>query len=269
MHTRWTTAAPRPAPRPGHRAGFTLIELLVVISIIGVLVALLLPALGRAKDAAIVSRCLSQSRQPGIAFAAYGADEHGFFPYICKAISPSTPAPGYDIKPWDTTLRPYSTTGGAAYSALVHCPGDTLKRASGQPRSYAMIYIEEWQGGWGTGRRGPSTSVVAGGKRISPINADEVPLPSGTLLLGERVQDGNRQDSTFFTEIRKPAMQVKSPPLPHGGERFVYLYADGHAAHLDPKLTLGADADVALLFDTTQADWAGSSQGQWTLNPND
>lgn len=57
-------------PSQGRRA-FTLIELLVVISIIALLISILLPALGRSREAAARVLCLSTQRQMGIAFNIY------------------------------------------------------------------------------------------------------------------------------------------------------------------------------------------------------
>lgn len=54
--------------------GFTLVELLVVVGIIGLLLALLLPALGRAREGARVTQCLSNLRQVGQAAQMYRAE---------------------------------------------------------------------------------------------------------------------------------------------------------------------------------------------------
>jgi prepilin-type N-terminal cleavage/methylation domain-containing protein/prepilin-type processing-associated H-X9-DG protein len=64
---------PRGAPVP---AAFTLIELLTVIAIIGILAAILIPVVGRVREAAKTSKCISNLRQIGGAAYAYAAD-HG------------------------------------------------------------------------------------------------------------------------------------------------------------------------------------------------
>ena len=61
--------------------GFTLVELLVVLAIIALLCAMLMPALGRAKSAARQTVCQSRLRQWGLAFAAYAAENSGFYPH--------------------------------------------------------------------------------------------------------------------------------------------------------------------------------------------
>jgi prepilin-type N-terminal cleavage/methylation domain-containing protein/prepilin-type processing-associated H-X9-DG protein len=68
--------------RPGHtaRGGFTLVELLVVIGIIALLIAMLLPALNRAKESAKTVQCASNMRQMGAAFIAYAQDFKNKFP---------------------------------------------------------------------------------------------------------------------------------------------------------------------------------------------
>jgi prepilin-type N-terminal cleavage/methylation domain-containing protein/prepilin-type processing-associated H-X9-DG protein len=67
------------------RAAFTLVELLVVIGIIAVLVAILVPALARARTASRRTACLSNLRQIGIAVHDYAIANNGCIPYGPKA----------------------------------------------------------------------------------------------------------------------------------------------------------------------------------------
>ncbi|MCM8757334.1 MAG: type II secretion system GspH family protein, partial [Candidatus Omnitrophica bacterium] len=62
------------------RVGFTLVELLVVIAIIAILSAMLLPALGKAREKARASVCLSKLKQMATAFELYLADLDDYYP---------------------------------------------------------------------------------------------------------------------------------------------------------------------------------------------
>lgn len=64
----------------GNRRGFTLIELLVVIAIIALLIAILLPALSRAREVSRRTVCGTNLRQIGMAFQQYTEDYDGWFP---------------------------------------------------------------------------------------------------------------------------------------------------------------------------------------------
>ncbi len=67
------------------RAAFTLVELLVVIGIIALLIAMLLPALNKAREASKAANCLSNLRQINLAFILFAHDNKGFLPQIGSA----------------------------------------------------------------------------------------------------------------------------------------------------------------------------------------
>jgi prepilin-type N-terminal cleavage/methylation domain-containing protein/prepilin-type processing-associated H-X9-DG protein len=68
--------------RAMQRNGFTLIELLVVIAIIGILAAILLPALSRAREAANRAVCQNNLKQMGTIFKMYAGENKGKFPQM-------------------------------------------------------------------------------------------------------------------------------------------------------------------------------------------
>lgn len=73
------------------KVGFTLIELLVVIAVIAVLMAILLPALGRARESAKRVVCSGQVKQVGIAVLAYASDSTNRMPTYNSNVTKSRP----------------------------------------------------------------------------------------------------------------------------------------------------------------------------------
>ena len=62
---------------PSRRKAFTIVELLVVIAIIALLVSILLPAIGKARDQAKLTQSLSNLKNLGVAHASYAAEWNG------------------------------------------------------------------------------------------------------------------------------------------------------------------------------------------------
>lgn len=91
------------------RSGFTLIELLVTISIIALLASLLLPALSRARDAAMTVRCASNLRSIGQGIFAYAAENAQNYLPACYNLQGTVYFPGDGTSsnpPYQTPLVP-------------------------------------------------------------------------------------------------------------------------------------------------------------------
>ncbi|MBX7256229.1 MAG: DUF1559 domain-containing protein, partial [Candidatus Hydrogenedentes bacterium] len=105
--------------KPAHRRGFTLVELLVVIAIIGILAAILLPALSRARQKALSVTCANNLRQLYLANTMYASENQGRYVPAAPDINEGfggrvrwhgmreTPSPDSDFDPGKGLLAEY------------------------------------------------------------------------------------------------------------------------------------------------------------------
>jgi prepilin-type N-terminal cleavage/methylation domain-containing protein len=183
------------------RGGFTLIELLVVIAIIALLIGILLPALGAARQSARGSQCANNVRQLVLALVTYTYDYKGKFPpnmnVGAASVNGFSSEFWYDesriglylpqVKAADRPTNADITLGGG----VMACPNHP-----GGARSYGMNF---WASSavWGGSRPIAPTSSLA---RVFDINVNEA---SKTMLVGEQWADacggGATSSQLWFT----------------------------------------------------------------------
>ena len=162
------------------RDGFTLIELLVVIAIIGILAALLLPALGKAKKSSQKAVCMGNLKQILLASVMYTTDNDDRLPY---ALTDGTDGAQYlfysGADPWlQDLLIPYSVSLKFNIGKVFHCP--TVQNANGtgwllQPDQSSYRYNCYWTAAEADGSL---PKVRPPGRRITSVSN-----PSGAVLI--------------------------------------------------------------------------------------
>jgi len=184
-----------------NRRGFTLVELLVVIAIIGILIALLLPAVQAAREAARRSSCCNNLNQLGIALHHYEAAHEMLPPGVVNAKGPIRNEPaGYHMS-WLVQILPYIEDGNTYrhvdFSVGVYDPKNEAVRKV--TRSYMLCPSD---GHGYRGRRSGTDDKVGLASYAGCHHGAEAPIDTtnqGVLFLNSRIASRDVSDGSSFT----------------------------------------------------------------------
>jgi prepilin-type N-terminal cleavage/methylation domain len=201
-------SAPSLLPARPARA-FTLIELLTVIAIIGILAAILVPVVGKVRQSAYSTTCLSNLRQVGVAFQMYLADNKYTYPrQVAGVVYP-------DGTTWWEKVGPYAgwqrmqAGANAALNTFMHCPNHTEQPGSFSYR--ANYYIVE---------RPANTAV----------RADAIRNPARKVLVYEAHTHCEWPPSGYSYGGQGKAPFIPPYSTHTHGTKSNHLFADGHVA---------------------------------------
>ena len=187
-------------------SGFTLVELLVVIAIIGVLVALLLPAVQAAREAARRSQCSNHLKQIGLGLHNYADTFGGYFPVGARANLGNL----HVSHGFFATILPF-VEQQTVYDALVNVGGDAFD----EPHRYTVIptylcpswpHENVFQAGSYYGDGASGTYVGVGGVHPVPTGSNATQTVADNLgafpkngIFGKAILEG----STKYSALRK------------------------------------------------------------------
>ena len=226
-------------------AGFTLVELLVVIAIIGILVALLLPAVQAAREAGRRTQCNNNLKQLGIGMSHYH-DALQTFP--AGSLMRDDPAwPGYpaELFAWGVLaqLTPYVEQNNLAGTMNLKYPIYTFGGPNGfsfsQPNQYAIASVvplflcpsdksQSIEGNWGVAAIGPTNYAANMGSGLnggSPLTTDG-PFYAGSATRFADILDGTTHTAFMSESLLGEGGLSVTGPLPANAQR-VYAYLGG------------------------------------------